>query len=246
MRKVLSLACAIGLSATLFAGCGVNNAADDTTRANNATRFGTTVDRNNVDRGTLIGRGVPTHDYGTDMLGGRTGTGAGMTGYGATGLNGRGMTGTAGRAGGFGMTDMLQDENTLVIGNMVIVAANQHHGARGTRGANGTDGIMGGTAGTNGIMGGTTGTAGMTGAGRTAGTTGNGGNMGQYFGAGTNVLQVTDRKAVNAMKRVKARLNNTNGKITNADQISSDIELILKQAKPMNRGANAGNRTNNR
>jgi hypothetical protein len=155
-------------------------------------------------RGTTGGTGAS--GYGMRGTTGGTGTlGYGMTGGGTTGANGQGTYGSAmrGAMGSQNMGGILHDENTLVIGNSVIVGVNQTKGTKGTRNNNYSR------------------------------------SLSQYLGTDTNVLQVSNEKAVKALKRVKASLN-TDRKIKDIEQVSSDIKLILKNAKPM-KNMNAAN-----
>jgi len=133
-------------------------------------------------------------------------TGTGTTGHGVVTGGDRG-TATRGQSSMRGLQSALRDDNALVLGNLVITSA-----AQGQASANG---------------------------GKTAGAGANAGAGGtlssRYANSGMNVLQVTDAKAIKALKRVKAQLKG-GGTVRNATKLSSDIQLILKSAKPM-RGA---------
>ena len=64
------------------------------------------------------------------------------------------------------------------------------------------------------------------------------------LGTGANVLEVTNKEAIQAMERVRAKLNSANRITDHADDISSDIKLILQHAKP--RADSKANQRNDR
>ena len=244
LKKSLSLICLAALSTTLITGCGQNNAGN-TARTNNAGA------QNYGNNGTIGGGVTGMSGYGatgdgmTGMNGHRT-TGGGMTGMGGYGATGGGMAGMRGHGTTGG-----------------AMAGMRGHGTSGS----GMDLTGYGATGV-----GTTGRAkkgttegGTTGMSRNAATRGqhittnnnktlvlgnvivvarNNNASSRSLGAGANVLEVTDKKAIQAMERVRAKLNSANRITDHVDDISSDIKLILQHAKP--RANSKANQRNDR
>ncbi|RCW42375.1 hypothetical protein [Paenibacillus prosopidis] len=251
-KKALSLACAIGLSTMLLAGCGITDTNRNTPGNNNGfTTRGTNqgfllAERDRISNTAEDAR--MRHLRGT----GNTGNGgvnrSNITGYGVngtTGLYGNEGTGIGGRTG-----TMTSTANALLIGDVLIVAGDgsDNRGRSGVMGtANDTDGTTGITNGTtgNGGFGGTTGIA--------NGTTGNeglGGTTGmsnQAMGnASRRVWQVTDKGAIKALNRLQYNLNSMNPS-TKATEIGRDLSFLLKHVNPAGQGTgmtDAGTTTN--
>lgn len=205
MWKIFSVACAVSLSAALFTGCIDYDSNNDGTshtglyslRANDTTRNGTNMNGTGMSgttgtRGNSINIFEEKQGVGSRSLTDRRGTGTGTTGgegtsvYNTTGINSISETGD--------ISGILRDENTLVIGNMIIIGTREKQGIRGMNNS------------------------------RTL--------MNLNFGTDANVLQVTDKEAIDAIKRVNATIHRNSG-IANFNQISSDINLILQNAKPI-------------
>jgi len=215
-NKAISLACVMCLSASLMTACGQNND-NGTTGANNATGY-SQQNRNPLSGGNggFLGTGIGSNRGGDDRTGMSGGNGAGGTGTSGLGMMGanRGTGDRAGTNGGIGGTGTVQgsadgvhgisglirDEDTFVIGNHVFVSGgNAKSGKR--------DGDQGQYARA----------------------------LSVYLGPDMHVMQVTDPKAVQALKRVKAGMN---GGSKNIGKLSKDLELLFQSGKPVESGAN--------
>ncbi|WP_123041996.1 hypothetical protein [Cohnella candidum] len=263
--RSLTLACTIGLSAVLFAGCGNNN--DVGTRSTN--------------RGNLIG----THAYhGLNnrggMLNGGTYGGTGSTGMSTSSIGNSGIGGTYGGTGisplgtsGFGGT-----YNGTGTTGMGTYGGTGTSGFNGTYGGTSTSGFGGNTATGTGSYtgtssGGTFGSLSATGGfslhdpdtllfgnlmivgpksrNTMLGTTGGTGTDGtsltrsthaQAFGQQFRVLRVTDSKAVAALHRLKRNLTGSSI-TTKSDALAKDLRYVLKKATVV-RGTTAGGGAN--
>ncbi|TJY44041.1 hypothetical protein E5161_01185 [Cohnella pontilimi] len=145
---------------------------------------------------------------------GQTGVGAtgsvGIGGYGATGTVGAGRTGT----GGFGVS-----------GGLGV-------GRTGTRGLNATGNLGAGGMGTSGVGGmGATGFDTM----GTASATGDTAQMLQtQFGQSFRVMRVSDRRAIDAIHRVKRNLSSGTSLSMNSRAVLKDLQYILNNASDVN------------
>lgn len=249
IRKMFSLACAIGLSALALAGCG-GSGADDADNVNNANGIG-----------MKTGRQYTRNDNGNGI--GSFGTGYGSNGtrlferdddVRLNGRNGSGMFGSedeangsrdGGGAGWFGtgkFTGLMNDSD-------------KSDATRGQRIGNGFDGIRSDGAGTSDPRGAVNGRAARsaashdrtmlvlgnvmivgaaggaeTGAGA-AGQAGIAGNTaGQRNVAGQRVLRVTNPAALKALQRLNRSLQS--GQLAKqAEEIADDLRMVLKNAR---------------
>lgn len=263
-RKTVAITCAIGLSAMLFSGCGINDGGN----TGGMNGFG-------VDRRVGIGPGgASTASPRTNAAGlGTNDNGGGFLNF----DRGNHNTGLFGRMGANSGADTRQGaeigtrQDRADTGNRGIRNAGPNNGA-------GLFGPLGGGAGadrarfgaynptntgsdTNGsspegqlgalanddtlVLGNAVFVAeeqGGESVGNTAANTGRGdqtARIHRLMGNNSQVYMVKGKEAKQAMKRVKQKLRNTN--LANEDMITKDISLILKKATPMKQArSNAG------
>lgn len=212
-KKMLSLACAVGLSTVLVTGCGITDTNRNipgnnngvTTRGTNQgfllaerDRISNTAEdarmRHLSDTENIENRG---HDGGAD---------GGLNHSGIRGYGVNGSTGPHGNAGIGGDTGtMTSTANALLIGDVLIVAGD----------GSGVMGMLSRISG--GEQGGTTGMSNRT------------------MGSVSQVWQVTDKDAIKALNRVRVNLSSMNPR-TKASEIGRDLSFLLKYVKPAGQG----------
>lgn len=207
MKKMaLSLACAIGLTTMFLTGCGTTDTNWNTPGNNNGvttrgTNQGFLLAENDRIRNTAEdSRMRHLRSTGTQGLNRSDIMGYGVNG--TTGLNGNESTGIGGSTG-----TMTSPANTLLIGDVLIVAGDGS-------GNSGRSGVMGMANGTT--DGETTGMA------------------NRRMSNASRVWQVTDKHAIKALNRVQYNLS-MNPR-TKASEIGRDLSFLLKYVKPAGQG----------
>lgn len=210
--KALTFTCAVSMAMTFVTGCGGTNDSNgdgvEHFSSNNASgitrKRGVEPARPSETLDVSDNRPGSNGDAGdTDriMSGYTTGTGTNGTTTGQ-GTDNTGALG--GPTGTLGLANLLADRDTLIIGNMVIVARDPRIGGGVSR-------------------------------------------FSLDFGPNVTIFEVTDPKAIEAIDRVKTKLNR-NSERNGVAEITSDIQYILQQAKRMTGGtsqAGTGAGTNN-
>lgn len=265
--RSLTLACTIGLSAVLFAGCGNNN--DVGTRSTNrGNLIGTNAYHGLNNRGGMLnggsysGMGTTTGTYRGTGIAGYGGT------YGGTGTTGIGASGIGGTYGGTGISPLgtsgfggtYDGTGTSGLGGTYSGTSTSGFGGNNATGTGSYTGTSGG--GTFGSLSATGGFSlhdpdtllfgnlmivgpksrntilGTTGRTGTGGTSLTGSTHAQAFGQQFRVLRVTDSKAVAALHRLKRNLSGSS--ITaKSDAVAKDLNYVLKKATVV-RGTAAG------
>jgi hypothetical protein len=256
--RALSLACMFGMTTLLFAACGVNNGNNGITTRNanpanwvrNATDPGT--------NGNAGGNGNRTNT--TRMAGfGSAGSGTVSGGGNSGNSSGNGGGTSTSSVGALGIGDLnghlrnlgVPSSDVLVLGNLMIVGVNQQNQNAGNTGNARTRGSAGQNGNTSGVSGttapNTSGTTGYSGSGlaqagsNAAGTTGGTGSSASstqssdyllraHFGRQFRVMKVSDRKALQAMERVRRNLYTAASIRSHSLQIVQDMHYIVSKA----------------
>jgi hypothetical protein len=250
--RALSLACVLGMSTLLLAGCGANNG-NNAMNARNANP-GNWV-RNATDPGTNGNGGGNGNRTNTTRIAGFGLTGSGTASDGGNSGNSSGNGGgtSTSSIGALGIGDLnghlrslgVPSSDVLLLGNLMIVGVNkQNQNAGNTGNAAG----MTGSAGQNGSTSGTTasdrsgttsgvGQAGSNDAGTTDGTgtnaspaTSSDDMLRAHFGRQFRVMKVSDRKALQAMERVRRTLYTASSIRSQSLQLVQDMHYIVSKA----------------
>jgi hypothetical protein len=257
--RALSLACIFGMTTLLFAACGVNNGNNGITTRNanpanwvrNATDPGITgnAGRNGNRTNTTRMAGFGSTGWGTASGGGNSAN--------SSGNSGRTSTSSVGALGVGDLNGHLRNlgvpsSDVLLLGNLMIVGVNQQNqnagntgNAAGTRRSAGQNGNPAGVSGTTAPN--TSGTIGYNRSGigqarsNAAGTTGGTGSSASstqssdyllraHFGRQFRVMKVSDRKALQAMERVRRNLFTASSIRSHSLQIVQDMHYIVSKA----------------